>query len=215
MEPVMKALALLLVWTAAAAADPVADAITDKLQPMLPANVGVAHVFVPAALANATPAGIVVEPTATLRPGRPSIKITYKKKTLYVPVALAAMTDVAVVSHTVAAGSVLSEADFTIEHRALDGAPAPAAQVSGGTLLHDLAAGTPIGAHDITLPAPSPRGMRVSVDIAHGALHIKGTGVLELAARVGEPATVRLAYNQTVIKGTLTAPGVVVVGNQP
>lgn len=208
----MKTLALILALCATAHAD-VAETISEQLAPMLPANLGVAQVYVPAALANAKPEGIVVEPpSVVLHPGRPSVKITYKQKTFYVPVALAAMTDVAVVTHAVAIGNVLSAEDVSFEHRAIDGAPAPAAQVIGSTMLKDLAAGAPVGAHDVTLPAPSPRGTRVSVDIARGTVHIKGSGVLELATRVGEPATVRLSYNQTVVKGTMTAPGVVVVG---
>jgi flagella basal body P-ring formation protein FlgA len=208
----MKTLALILVLCATAHAD-VAETISDQLAPMLPANLGVAQVYVPASLANAKPEGIVVEPpSVVLHPGRPSVKITYKKQTFYVPVALSAMTDVAVVTHAVAAGSVLTAEDVSFEHRAIDGAPAAAAQVIGSTMLKDLAAGTPVGAHDVTLPAPSPRGTRVSVDIARGAVHIKGSGVLESATRVGEPASVRLSYNQTIVKGTMTAPGVVVVG---
>ena len=212
----MKALIVIALLSATAAADPVADAIAEKLQPMLPANVGVAQVFVPAGFAGASPASVIVEaPSQPLRPGRPSVKVTIKHKTLYVPVALSAMTDVAVVTHAVASGTVLTANDISIEHRALVGAPAPAAQVIGATVLKDIDAGTPLGAHDLALPAPTPRGTHVMVDIAHGGLHIKGQGTLELAARIGEPATVRLSYNQTVVKGTLIAPGAVVVGDQP
>ena len=180
-----------------------------------PANVGVAQVFVPAAFAGASPAAIIVEPPSSpLRPGRPSVKVTIKHKTLYVPVALAAMTRRRGRHATRSpSGTVLTAEDVAIEHRALAGAPAPAAQVIGATLTKDLDAGTPLGAHDLVLPAPSPRGTHVTVDIAHGSLHIKGQGTLELAARVGEPATVRLAFNQTVVKGTLIAPGAVVVGD--
>ncbi|MEO6777304.1 MAG: flagellar basal body P-ring formation chaperone FlgA [Kofleriaceae bacterium] len=203
-----------------AAADPrseaVAAAIADKLQPYLPPNVGVAQVFVPAPFEHASPANVIVQaPASPLRPGRPSIKVTIKHETLYVPVALAAMIDVAVVTHAVASGTVLTAQDISIEHRALAGAPAPAAQVIGATLLKDVEAGTPLGAHDLALPAPTPRGTRVTVDIARGTLHIKGQGTLELAARIGEPATVRLTFNQTIVKGTLIAPGAVVVGDQP
>jgi len=212
----MKALIVIALLSGTAAADPVGDAIAEKLQPMLPDNVGVAQVFVPASFAGASPANVIVEPpTSPLRPGRPSVKVTIKHKTLYVPVALAAMTDVAVVTHAVAAGTMLTAADISIEHRALAGAPAPAAQVIGATVTKDLEAGTPLGAHDLVLPAPTPRGTHVTVDIAHGTLHIKGQGTLELAARIGEPATVRLSFNQTVVRGTLIAPGAVSVGDQP
>jgi|GEM_PF-2915712 len=214
-KPMNKSLLVIVCATATASATPMEDAITEQLTPMLPANLGIARVFVPASLANAKPAGLVVEPPAQLRAGRPSIKMTYKKKTIYVPVALSALVDVAVLNHAIAAGSMISSEDFSIEHRAIEGASAPAALVAGGTLTRDLEAGAPVGAHDIALPPPSPRGMRVSVDIAYGGVHIKGTGVLELSARVGDTATVRLAYNQTVLKGTMTAPGVVTVGEAP
>ncbi len=217
----MKALLVILCATATASATPsstrssIEVAITEQLTPMLPPNLGIARVFVPPSLANAKLSGLVVEPPAQLRAGRPSIKMTYRKKTIYVQVALSALVDVAVLNHAVAAGSMISSDDFSIEHRAVEGASAPAAQVAGGTLTRDLDAGAPVGAHDIALPPPSPRGMRVSVDISHGGVHIRGTGVLELSARVGDTATVRLAYNQTILKGTMTAPGVVTVRDQP
>lgn len=215
----MKALLVILLLSLSAAADPMPTpmevAIAEKLGEMLPDNLGVAQVHVPASLANVKPDGLVVEPPSQLRPGRPSVKVTVHKKTVYVPVTLAQMTDVAVVTHAMGAGAVITAADVSIEHRAVEGATAAAAQVVGGTLKKDLEAGAPIGAHDLTLPAPSPRGTRVSVDIVHGELHIKGSGVLENPARVGEPARVRLAFNQTVVAGTLVAPGVVVVGDQP
>jgi len=211
----MKALLVILLLSASASADPMADAIADKLGAMLPANLGVAQVHVPAALANVKPDGLVVEPPAQLRAGRPSVKVTVHKKTVYVPVTLAQLTDVAMLTHAMGAGSVITAADITIEHRAVEIAVAAPAQVVGGTLKKDLEAGAPLGAHDLTLPAPSPRGTRVNVDIVHGELHIKGAGVLENPARVGEPARVRLAFNQTVVAGTLVAPGVVVVGDQP
>ncbi|CAN5697633.1 hypothetical protein BH11MYX1_BH11MYX1_43060 [soil metagenome] len=213
----MKHLLVILCATATASATPMEDAITAALAPMLPANLGIARVFVPVSLASATPTAtnLVVEPPMQPRAGRPSIKITFKHRTIYVPVALSALVDVAVVNHAIAAGSMLSSEDFSIEHRAIEGAGAPASQVAGGTLTRDLEAGAPVGAHDIALPPPSPRGMRVSVAIAHGGVHIQGTGVLELSARVGETATVRLAFNQTVLKGVMTSPGVVTVGDEP
>ena len=82
-------------------------------------------------------------------------------------------------------------------------------------MLEDLDAGTAIGAHDLALQPPLPRGSHVDVEIVRGAIHIKGSGVLELAARTGEPATVRLAFNQTVVRGTMVSPGVVLVGDAP
>ena len=85
----------------------------------------------------------------------------------------------------------------------------------GATLTRDLAAGAAIGAQDIALPAPLPRGTDVSVDVRRNGLRIRGSGVLELAARFGEPATVRLAATKTVLHGMLVAPATVVIGAAP
>ena len=208
-------LALALAATAAYA-DPVGDAIADKLAPQLPAELGVAHVHVPASLAKLDPQAITaVEAPRDVRAGRPSVKVIAKGRTIYVPVTLAPLVTVAVAKHAIAAGTVLGAADITIEHRAFEGAPAPATQLRGATVTRDIVADAAIGAHDITLAPPSPRGTQVAVEIHRGSVHITGAGILELAARTGEPATVRLAFNQTVVHGVMTSPSSVVVGDMP
>jgi flagella basal body P-ring formation protein FlgA len=203
----------IILFARIAAADPVADAITAQLDAELPKNLGVAQVFVPKALADVAPDAIRVEAPLEPRVGRPSVKVIAKHRTYWVPVTLSKLVDVATLVHAVAAGTVLTEDDVEVEHRAFAGIPAPLAQVIGSTVVEDLDAGTALGAHDLALQPPMPRGSRVDVEIVHGVLHIKGSGVLELAARTGDLATVRLAFNQTVVRGTMVSPGVVVVGD--
>jgi flagella basal body P-ring formation protein FlgA len=211
----MRSAFIILALSAPVFADPVGDAITAQLDAVLPHELGVAQVFVPKALEGVAPDAIRVEPPAEPHIGRPSVKVLVKHTTYWVPVTLSKLVDVATLVHAVAAGTVLTEDDVAVEHRAFAGIPAPLVQVIGATVLEDLDAGTPIGAHDLALQPPLPRGSHVSVEIVHGGLHIKGSGVLELAARTGEPATVRLAFNQTVVHGTMMSPGVVVVGETP
>ncbi|MFT3694205.1 MAG: flagella basal body P-ring formation protein FlgA [Kofleriaceae bacterium] len=206
----MRALLVIVLFAGIASADPVADAISDQLQANLPDNLGIAQVFVPSSLAKAAPDKIIVEPpTTVLHAGRPSVKVIYKKQTYFVPVALSALVDVAVTTHPIAAGSEITADDVTIEHRAFVGAAAR--NVIGATTIADLDAGAAIGSHDVKLAAPTPRGSRVSVEIVHGSVKIKGTGTLELPARIGEPASVRLAFNNSVVKGTLTGSSLVTV----
>lgn len=199
----MRATLIIVALAGVASADPVADAISEQLQANLPDNLGIAQVFVPSSLAAAKPDKLTVEPpTTVLHAGRPSIKVIYKKQTYYVPVALSALVDVAVTTHPLAAGSIITDDDVSIEHRAFTGAAAK--NVIGATVIADLDTGAAIGSRDVKLPAPTPRGSRVGVEIVRGSLRIKGTGTLELAARIGEPASVRLAFNNTVVKGTMT-----------
>jgi flagella basal body P-ring formation protein FlgA len=201
--------------SASASASPVGDAITTQLEATLPKDLGVAQVFVPKALEDVAVESIHVEPPRDARAGRPSIKVIAKHRTYWVPVTISKLFDVVTLVHAVAANTVLTDDDVEVEHRAFAGIPAPLAQVVGATVLEDLDAGTPLGAHDLVLQPPMPRGSHVSVEIVRGSLHIKGSGTLELAARVGEPCNVRLAFNQTVVHGTLASPGVVVVGDSP
>jgi flagella basal body P-ring formation protein FlgA len=211
----MRTLLAILLLAATASADPVGDAIADQLGATLPHDLGVARVFVPKSLEGAAPASIRVEPLVQPHVGQPSVKVTAKHHTVWVPVQLAKLVDVVTVVHAVAAGTVLTADDVEVEHRAFAGMPAPLAQVIGATVIEDLEAGTPLGAHDLALQPPLARGTHVSVELVRGNVHVRGSGVLELACRTGEPATVRLAFNQTVVHGTMTAPGVVVVGDLP
>ena len=205
----------LIVVVGAANAEPIDDAIRSKLEAILPQNLGVAHVFVPAALQNSDASKLVVEPPRELRAGRTSIKILLRGTASWVPVSLAPLADVAVTTRPIAAGDTFSAHDFALEHRAVDEAPAPIAVLIGSTATHELAAGAPIASHDVALPPPLPRGTQVAVEVRRGGVHIKGQGTLELSARPGQPASVRLAFNKTVLHGVLVAPATVVVGDAP
>lgn len=200
-------------------AEPLEAVVRTRLAPSLPAGLDVAKVYLPAALAgiDTTPDAVALELPRELHPGRPSIKLTVRgHRSTWVPVAIAVATDVAFAQRALAPGEVIAAADVAIERRALaDVIPAPAATLIGSTVTTAIAAGAPIAARDVALPPPLPRGTQIAVDVRRGAVHIRGAGTLELAARPGEPATARLAATKVVVHGTLVAPATLVVGDLP
>jgi flagella basal body P-ring formation protein FlgA len=199
-------------------ADPVEAIIRARLKPALPAGLDVARVYLPASLAglDLDPARVAVEAPRELRAGRPSIKLTIRGRTSYVPVAIAALTDVAVAQRDLAPGDVIAEGDIAVERRAVVDMPvAPPATVIGASVHAAIAAGAPIGARDVALPPPLPRGTQVAIDARRGAVRIRGTGTLELSARPGELASARLAATRTVVHGRLVAPATLLVGETP
>lgn len=215
----MRSLIALCALATVASADPVEAIVRTRLAPILPAGFGIAKVHVPAALASldVAPTAVTVEVPGELKLGRPSIKVTVKgRRTIYVPVTVGKMTEIAIVNHAVAEGDVLTAADVTIEQRATDvKAPAPAASVVGATMTRSLAEGAPIQRDDVVLAPPLARGTQVAVVMQRGSVRVRGTATLEAAARPGQEAVVRVGQTRTVVRGVLVAPNTVVVGEAP
>lgn len=209
-------LAFVAVLAGRAHAEPIESIVRARLSPALPAGLDVARVYLPARLAalDVDPARVAIELPRELRAGRPSIKLIVRgHAAVRVPVAIAAITDVAIAQRELAPGDVIAEGDIAIERRAVaDLAVAAPAMLVGATLTRALAAGAPIGARDVALPPPLPRGTQVAIDVRRGAVRVRGTGTLELAARPGEPAIARLAATRLVVHGRLVAPATLIVG---
>ena len=211
-------LAFLVVFSHRVYADPVDAIVRAKLQPALPAGLDVARVYLPANLAalDVDPAKVTVELPRELRAGRASIKLTVRGRTSWVPVAIAALTDVAIAQRELAPGEVITADDIAIERRAVEGvAIASPVTLVGASVNAPIAAGAAITARDVALPPPLPRGTQVAVDVRRGAIHIRGTGTLELSARPGELATARLAATRMLVHGRLVAPATLIVGESP
>jgi len=211
-------LALLVVLTGRVCADPVDAIVRTKLAPSMPPGLDVAKVYLPAHLAalDLDPAKVAIELPPVLRAGRASIKLTVRGKTSWVPVAIAALTEVAVAQRDLAPGDVITADDVAVERRAVaDMAVAAPATVVGATVNAPIAAGAPIAAREVALPPPLARGTQVAVDVRRGAVHIRGTGTLEMSARPGELATARLAATRVVVHGRLAAPATLLVGENP
>jgi flagella basal body P-ring formation protein FlgA len=197
-------------------ADPIDAIVRAKLAPALPAGLDVAKIYWPAELAqvNTDPARVIVELPRELRAGRPSIKLTVRgHRATWIPVAITAVTEVAVAQRALATGDIIADEDLAFERRAVaDVAPAAPATVAGASVLNAIRAGAVITARDISRPPPLLRGTQVAIDVRRGAVHVRGTGTLETAARPGEPASAKLSATKLVVHGRLVAPATLIVG---
>ncbi len=214
--------ALLACTWQAAHASPVEDVIRAQLAPALPPGTDIIKVHLPAKLArldvsaSEVASEIAIELPRELRVGRRSIKLAVRgAHAVYVPVTIGALVDVAVAERALSVGTVITAEDVRIETRAIDGAAPLGTAVLGAKVTRPIAADGVFEPSSVALPPPLPRGTQVTVEIRRGSVRIRGTGTLELVARVGEDATVRLAQTKTTLRGTLVAPGTVVVKGTP
>lgn len=217
----MRTLALVVALASAAVAHaaPVEDLVRAQLAPALPPDTDIAKLHLPASLAalDLTADDVIVEVPRELRVGRRSVKVTVRgKRPVFVPVSIAALVDVAIAERPLAVGTVIAPDDVRIETRAAERSlPALGAAVIGAKVTRPIAANAAIDAGSIARPPPLPRGTQVTVEILRGGVRVRGTGTLELVARPGEDATVRLAHNKVTLRGTLVAPATVVVKGTP
>ena len=194
---------------------PIEAILRAKLAPAMPAGLGIARIYLPASLAKATadPTRLTIELPRELRAGRPNIKVSLRGHTTYVPVAISPVTEIAVAQRALAAGDVIAEDDLAFEQRAVvDFVPASPATVVGATVINPIAIGAAVTTRDVARPPPLARGTQVAVHVQRGSVRIRGTGILELAARPGEPASARLSATKVVVHGRLVAPATLIVG---
>jgi flagella basal body P-ring formation protein FlgA len=209
----MKALLVLAMLAGSAHADPLEDVIRQQLVPALPLGLGVARIQIMQRV-HLDPANVAIDLPRELRAGRTSIKIIAGGHTVWASVSIAPVVRVAVSSRAIAAGAPLGE--LVVEDRAVEGmAPAPVDVLTGATATHAIAAGAVITSADVALPPPISRGTQVAIEARRGNVRIRGTGVLELAARVGQPATARLLATKTLVHGTLIDSTTFVIGEAP
>jgi flagella basal body P-ring formation protein FlgA len=204
-------LGVVIALAGSASADSIESII--RATPGLPAGLAVAKVHLPAKLArvDADPARVVVELPRELRAGRASWKLAVRGRTVFVPVTLGKEVEVAILTRPLAVGQVIAAGDFMIELRASE-APAVSPQLlEGATASRPLETGATVNAGDVSLPAPLPRGTPIKIEIQHGAVRVRGSGLLERAARPGEAAIARLSHTRSIVRGTLRAPATLVV----
>jgi len=201
-----------------AEAAPVADLVRAQLLDALPPGTDVARVHLPASLEklDVGPEDVAIELPSALRIGRRSIKVTVRgHRGMFVPVTIGAIADVAITEHALATGVTITDADVRFETRAVDAPAAAASVVVGARTTRAIAAGVAVESASITLPPPVARGAHVTVELRRGRVHARSTGTLELAARRGGSAAVRLTHSKTIVHGTLVGPTTVVVQGTP
>jgi flagella basal body P-ring formation protein FlgA len=209
----MKAIALVMLLAGAARADSLEDVVRARLEPALPAGLGIAKIQLRAADVDAK--RVVVETPRALHAGRTSVRVVVAGRAAWAAVSIAPLVEVAVTRRAIAAGEMIATNDVVVEQRALDGlAPAPV-MLAGAVAAHAIEAGAVIGARDVTLAPPLARGTQVSIEIRRGAVRVHGTGVLETTARIGDRASARLAATRTVVHGTLIDSTTLVTGEAP
>ncbi len=208
----MRSLLVVALMCVPAAADPLADVVRARLAPNLPAGLGIAELH---ATDEVAPETIAVEPPREIHAGRQSVRVYVKGKPRWLPVTFAPIVHVAVARRALAIGDLVTAADLAFDDRASAGNVAPADTLIGATVVHPIASDAIVGARDVTLPAPVGRGTAVTVEVRRGSVRVHGSGTLELAARIGQPASVRLTGGKLVVHGTLLASNVVVIGDAP
>ncbi len=214
----MAALATIVTLASAPAhAEPLAAIVMARATAALPADLAVTEVHLARSLAalDVAPDQVEVVWLAAPRVGRTSVKVRLRAgrvRTVFVPVTLAAVVDVAVATRDLAIGERLTAADIRIERRAGSaGAAAPA--VIGQEVTAAMRAGDVVEPTRLTTPPPVARGTEVTVRVRRGRVEVVARGRLEAAARPGGPARVRLAATRMLVDGMLTSPSVVVVGD--
>mgnify|MGYP000897751993 CR=1 FL=1 len=171
----------------------------------LPEHLALAAVHLPRNLhaIDADPAAVDVEFPAA-RPGRASVRVRLRGKrprTVFVPVTIATLADVPVAVRALAPGETVTAADVRWERR-----PAPhgaaAASPVGQEVHAAIAAGEPLDDARLTAPPPVPRGTDLRVEVRRGSVIVRARGKLEVSARVGGTARVRL-IGGGLVTGTL------------
>ncbi len=206
------AVAMVALGNGAAHADTLEHIIGERAAIGLPAELAITAVHVPRSLAKLDLDGTRVDvdfPSAP-RIGRASVKVRIagdRPRTVFVPVTVAPLLEVAVATRSLVAGEVVSEGDVRWEHRA--GAAAAAAPI-GQQVAAPISAGEVLDDARLTAPPPVARGTSVSVEARRGGVVIQTRGKLEGSARIGARVRVRL-LNGALIDGRLAAGGRVLV----
>jgi flagella basal body P-ring formation protein FlgA len=205
-----------LVTGGVAEAESLEDIIGDRAAVGLPADLAVTAVHLPASLATADVDATAVDidfPSAA-RPGRASVKVRLlgkRARTVFVPVTIARVVEVAIATRDLAPGEIVSSGDVRWEHRP---STAPRATVGGSpvgqVVTADVSSGDILDDARLSAPPPVARGSEVRVEVRRGAVAIHARGKLEQAARLGAPARVRLSTG-SIVSGRLADADRVIV----
>lgn len=194
----MKSLLILAIMASTVSAETLDTVVRQRL--VVPAGLGI--VAVHDATMEVSPETVALEVPSAIRAGRQSIRVYVRGKSKWVPVTFAKLSRVAVAKRSIAQGATITDDDFEIVERPGEGA----IDVAGGTATAAIAAGETIT--HVALPPPMARGTQIAFEVHRGMVTVRGTGTLELDARVGKAATVRLSDGR-IVRGTLSPSKVV------
>lgn len=199
----------------AADADPLATIIAERAAIGLPATLAIATVHLPPRLAllDVAPDTVDLDFPAAARPGRASVRVRLRGahgRTVFVPITIAALADVAIATRDLAPGEIVTAADVRWEQRPVERLD-PGAVVIGALVSAPIAAGELLDDARLTTPPPIARGTEVVIVVARGAISITAHGHLEQATRIGATTRVRIRGGG-LVTGVLAGATRVVVG---
>ncbi len=186
-----------------AAAETIPAIIGDRAGAGLPADLAITSVHLPRSLAkvDVDPTTVDVDFPAAARPGRSSVRVrlrTGKVRSVFVPVTIAALVDVAIATHPLDPGALVTTSDVRWERRAVDPRSGSSRTPLGQQVSAPISAGEVLDDSRLTAPPPIARGTELRIEVRRGAVAIVTRGRLETAARLGGPARARLAAGALV-----------------
>jgi flagella basal body P-ring formation protein FlgA len=198
-----------------ARAETLAAIIDDRAAAGLPPELAVTAVHLPRSLValEVAPGDVDVDFPSAARPGRASVRVRLhggRGRTVFVPVTIAAFTDIAIATRDLAPDEQVTVADVRWERRPVASGTIRASSPIGQTVNAPIAAGDVLDDARLTAPPPVTRGTEVHLAITRGAVTITTRGRLEQAARLGGPVRVRTALG-TIVTGTLADRARVIV----
>lgn len=194
------------------------EQIRAEIDGALPASLRAVEVRVPAQLARAGAGAFSVDWRRPARPGWITLRVRAGDRTGWVRARLAAVQPTVVAARDLPAGHAVGEADVRVELRPVAAGAAPIAGIEGvigRALRQPVAAGAPVPAGALERAAPLPRGHQVTAIVRRGNLAVAAAGVLERAAPIGGPTSVRLHATGRVVRGRLVDPQTVLVEVSP
>lgn len=195
--------------SAASLATTALDPASAAIAATLPAHLALVEARIPARIAEqaaAKDAQVVVEWRTPPRAGSSRVSITTRSARAWVPVVLAAQLERPTAARALPAGHVIAEDDLVMELAPGSRDPLAPALVVGATVRTALDAGDELTAEVLALAPPLPRGTTITVVAQLGALRVSRTGRLEVPARVGELARIRLDDTARLARARLDSP---------
>lgn len=127
---------------------------------------------------------------------------------------LKALAPVVTATSSLRRGTILSHDNTTESLKDLTGYENPVTDqglVLGKRLKRAVRAHGVIEASDVEIPPLVRRGQYVKIIVSHGKLHITATGIANADGKLNEVIRVRNASSDKLIRGRVTAPGIVEV----
>ncbi len=177
-------------------AEALSTIIVDRAAIGLPSSLAITAIHLSPRLAalDVEPTTVDIDFPAAARPGRVSVRVRLtgaRARTVFVPITIAALAEVAIATRDLEPGAIVTAADVRWETRPVDGRAARTAAI-GARVSAPIRADEVLDDARLTTPPAIARGTAVAVTVLHGTISIASRGRLEQSTRIGTTARVRL-----------------------